>query len=55
MQLETDESILIDKARGALVKYGHQLVIANLLETRKAKVTLVERDSTELVQMSQVG
>ncbi|PAV76116.1 hypothetical protein WR25_14239 [Diploscapter pachys] len=52
-KLETDESILIDKARGALVKYGHQLVIANLLETRKAKVTLVERDSTELVQMSQ--
>lgn len=38
-QLETDESILILKARGALEKYGHELVIGNVLSTRKRKVS----------------
>lgn len=40
-KLETDESILISKARSALDKYQHQLVIGNLLQTRKKEVVFV--------------
>jgi len=43
--LETDPSILIQKARDSLIKYQHQLVIGNLLNTRKYEVVLVtEKD-----------
>ncbi|CAH0394842.1 unnamed protein product [Bemisia tabaci] len=40
-KLETDESILISKARGALEKYSHKLVIGNLLHSRKYHVLIV--------------
>lgn len=40
-KLETDEKVLIKKAREALKKYNHHLVIANILSTRKSKVTVV--------------
>ncbi|CAL2036988.1 unnamed protein product [Caenorhabditis brenneri] len=46
-KLETDESKLIPKAKAALSKYGHQLVIANMLATRKQKVTLVRKDTED--------
>jgi len=39
--LETDPQILIQKARDSLIKYQHQLVIGNLLNTRKYEVVLV--------------
>jgi phosphopantothenate-cysteine ligase len=39
--LETDASILIQKARDSLRNYQHQLVIGNLLTTRKTEVVLV--------------
>lgn len=42
-QLETDSNILIPKARTSLERYGHQLVIGNLLNTRKYEVVLVSR------------
>ncbi|KAG0141020.1 hypothetical protein CROQUDRAFT_136371 [Cronartium quercuum f. sp. fusiforme G11] len=42
-KLETDETLLIPKARAALERYGHQLVIANELHTRKHQVLFVER------------
>ncbi len=48
-QLETDEKILLEKARQALNKYGHKLVIANELNTRKNKVTLVSENDHELI------
>jgi phosphopantothenate-cysteine ligase len=41
MQLETDQGILIQKARDSLIKYQHQLVIGNMLSTRKMEVVLV--------------
>ena len=41
MQLETDPRILIQKARDSLIKYQHQLVIGNMLSTRKTEVVLV--------------
>ncbi|XP_044728312.1 phosphopantothenate--cysteine ligase [Chrysoperla carnea] len=40
-KLETDENLLISKARQALVKYKHKLVIANMLQTRKQRVIFV--------------
>jgi len=41
-QLETDPDLLLPKARGALDKYGHQLVIGNDLHRRKYEVVFVE-------------
>lgn len=46
-KLETDTSILLDKARKALERYNHQLVIGNLLQTRKHEVTFVTNDRVE--------
>lgn len=40
-KLETDPSILTDKANHALQKYSHHLVIGNLLRTRKWEVVFV--------------
>ena len=40
-QLETDPALLIPKARGALARYGHQVVIGNDLHRRKYEVVLV--------------
>ncbi|KAG8833200.1 hypothetical protein FRC17_011148 [Serendipita sp. 399] len=41
--LETDPLLLVPKARAALERYGHQLVIGNELHTRKYEVVFVER------------
>lgn len=48
-QLETDETILLDKARHALLKYGHHLVIANQLHSRKREVLLVSESSSDKI------
>ncbi|PIK54374.1 putative phosphopantothenate--cysteine ligase [Apostichopus japonicus] len=40
-KLETDHSLLVKKAREALVKYKHQVVIANLLESRRTKLEVI--------------
>jgi phosphopantothenate-cysteine ligase len=44
-QLETDETLLIPKARAALERYGHQVVIGNTLHNRKYQVVFVSRRS----------
>ncbi|KAL7422737.1 Phosphopantothenate--cysteine ligase cab2 [Cryptotrichosporon argae] len=41
-KLETDPQLLVPKARAALTRYGHQLVVGNLLHTRKHEVVFVE-------------
>ncbi|EEB06099.1 phosphopantothenate-cysteine ligase [Schizosaccharomyces japonicus yFS275] len=51
-KLETDESLLIKKARAALLRYSHQLVVANLLHTRKRTVAFVTLDAVEWVTLS---
>ena len=43
-KLETDPKMLIPKAKGALEKYRHQLVIGNILERRKKEVILVSEE-----------
>jgi len=52
-KLETDSNILVMKARKALDKYGHKLVIGNLLDTRKREVLLVFKDAIEEVRLSE--
>ncbi|KAF1974333.1 DFP-domain-containing protein [Bimuria novae-zelandiae CBS 107.79] len=42
-KLETDPSILVKKAKYALEKYSHHLVIGNLLNTRKWEVVFVSK------------
>lgn len=46
-KLETDDNLLIPKARAALARYGHQLVIGNELHKRKHEVVFVERSHHE--------
>ena len=43
-KLETDPSLLVQKARLALQRYQHHLVIGNLLSTRKWEVVFVTLD-----------
>lgn len=40
-KLETDASILLDRARNALDTYSHQAVVANVLDTRRGYVVVV--------------
>ena len=51
-KLETDPDILISKSRAALVKYGHSLVIGNILNTRKREVVFVDRNTEERLELS---
>ncbi|PAV15426.1 phosphopantothenate-cysteine ligase [Pyrrhoderma noxium] len=44
-KLETDPSLLISKARTALERYGHQVVIGNELHRRKFEVVFVSKKS----------
>ncbi|XP_065827706.1 uncharacterized protein [Oscarella lobularis] len=50
-KLETDDTILLKKAREALRNYSHQAVVANLLATRARRVTLVFRDSEQVITL----
>lgn len=51
-KLETDERLLIAKARDALNKYKHNLVIANMLQTRKQQVTIVSKESNYVLSLT---
>jgi len=46
-KLETDESILLRKSRAALEKYRVNLVVANVLDTRYERVSLLGQDFSE--------
>ncbi|KAI9748870.1 MAG: hypothetical protein M4579_007089, partial [Chaenotheca gracillima] len=52
-KLETDPSILVSKARQALDRYAHHLVIGNLLATRKWEVVFVSREERRGVVQGQ--
>lgn len=51
-KLETDDSLLIAKSREALVKYNHKLVIANILQSRKHRVVMVDPTSSQEITLS---
>ena len=43
-KLETDQNLLIKKCKQSLERYKHHLVIGNILEDRKHKVTILNAD-----------
>ncbi|MBW0477221.1 hypothetical protein O181_016936 [Austropuccinia psidii MF-1] len=45
-KLETDSKLLIPKAKAALERYGHHLVIANELHSRKSAVLMISKDGS---------
>ncbi|XP_011864428.1 PREDICTED: phosphopantothenate--cysteine ligase [Vollenhovia emeryi] len=51
-KLETDENLLISKARTALNKYHHNLVIANMLQTRKQQVIIVNKETDYVLSLT---
>ncbi|KOC68950.1 Phosphopantothenate--cysteine ligase [Habropoda laboriosa] len=51
-KLETDENLLISKARSALNKYKHNLVIANMLQSRKQQVTFVTQENNYVISLT---
>ncbi|CAI2174967.1 19637_t:CDS:2 [Funneliformis geosporum] len=52
-KLETDPSLLVYKSRQALTKYGHQIVIGNLLTTRKLEVVFITKDSEFKIKLTE--
>ncbi|KAK7576522.1 hypothetical protein V9T40_012808 [Parthenolecanium corni] len=51
-KLETDENLLVQKARKALDTYKHKLVIGNMLQTRKSRVVLVTQTEEKEIILS---
>lgn len=52
-KLETDPDLLVVKARQALKRYGHQLVIGNILQTRKHVVWFISAGTVEEMRAAQ--
>ncbi|XP_029948548.1 phosphopantothenate--cysteine ligase [Salarias fasciatus] len=52
-KLETDASILLDKARRALDTYRHQAVVANVLDSRRGYVVVVTPDAQAELLLSE--
>ncbi|GCB70622.1 hypothetical protein scyTo_0005727, partial [Scyliorhinus torazame] len=52
-KLETDPSQLVARARKALETYRHQVVVANVLETRRVFVVIVTADSQTDLALSE--
>lgn len=52
-KLETDTKLLVPKARYALTRYGHQVVIGNMLKTRKQTVTLITQHSEKVLSLTE--
>ena len=52
--METDEQLLIPKSLDALDKYGHDMVIANRLDTRKHHVLFIHKNKqVDVVALSE--
>nr|7EDZ_A Chain A, Phosphopantothenate--cysteine ligase [Homo sapiens]7EDZ_B Chain B, Phosphopantothenate--cysteine ligase [Homo sapiens]7EDZ_C Chain C, Phosphopantothenate--cysteine ligase [Homo sapiens]7EDZ_D Chain D, Phosphopantothenate--cysteine ligase [Homo sapiens] len=52
-KLETDPAIVINRARKALEIYQHQVVVANILESRQSFVLIVTKDSETKLLLSE--
>jgi phosphopantothenate---cysteine ligase (ATP) len=48
-KLETDESLLLRKARLAIATVGHELVIGNILETRHEQIYVIREASYHII------
>ena len=54
LQLETDLTILIQKAKDAQKKYGVHAVVANELLTRRTKVIVVTMEEEKVVEKNDI-
>ncbi|KAK1340073.1 LOW QUALITY PROTEIN: hypothetical protein QTO34_018637 [Cnephaeus nilssonii] len=52
-KLETNPSIIIDRARNALEIYRHQVVVANILESQRSFVVIITKDSETKLLLSE--
>ncbi|XP_030723171.1 phosphopantothenate--cysteine ligase isoform X3 [Globicephala melas] len=52
-KLETDPSIVIDRARNALEIYRHQVVVANILDSRRSFVVIITKESETKLLLSE--
>ncbi|AYP74227.1 hypothetical protein [Fowlpox virus] len=52
-KLETDDSIVVKKAKEALDTYKHHVVIANLMKDRRTNVMIITRDSEHNLVLSE--
>ncbi|KAI8847430.1 DNA/pantothenate metabolism flavoprotein [Chytridium lagenaria] len=52
-KLETDPSILIEKARKSLSRYGHQIVIGNILSSRKYTVKFITTSEDQTITLTE--
>ena len=50
-KLETDPALLISKSLNALDRYHHQIVVGNILETRKSVVWLITKSSNHEIRL----
>lgn len=50
-KLETDPNLLVSKAQQSLVRYQHDLVIGNLLTTRKWEVVFITKDDEHWIRV----
>lgn len=50
-KLETDPNLLLVKSKKALETYNHQVVVGNILETRKKEVLIVTKDSEKWIRL----
>lgn len=51
-KLETDEALLPAKSRQALRRYGHQIVIGNILTTRKRVVKMISAEDEQEIRLT---
>ncbi|XP_066599631.1 phosphopantothenate--cysteine ligase [Prorops nasuta] len=51
-KLETDATILIKKCTEALNKYKHNIVVGNILQTRKQRVTIVSKNGNYEIKLT---
>ena len=52
-KLETDPQLIIPKARTALERYGHSVVIGNSLTNRKHEVVFVQKDREDWLRLAE--
>jgi phosphopantothenate-cysteine ligase len=52
-KLETDSTLLVSKSKAALDRYGHQIVVGNMLTTRKHVVWFITKDLEQEIRLSQ--
>ena len=52
-KLETDEDILVSKAKGAIAKYKPHVVVGNILHTRKDQVLIVTEADVQTIRRTE--